>query len=136
MEARNYVGIGFSYWPARLHSLTELVHWNRFLGSLKVLKFGLSIVVHIHRIPPFKILQNEKIYLYKMFTFISIGRLGQHCLDNAFSQNVSNFTVLWIRPDQRGQCILFSVVFTPSHPSHHGARQYLGPTYHLSTPNG
>ncbi len=34
--ARNRVGIGLSYRPARLHSLTELVPWNRFLGSLKV----------------------------------------------------------------------------------------------------
>jgi hypothetical protein len=43
MEARNRVGIGLSYRPARLHSLAELVPWNRFLGSLKlkVKKFGL-----------------------------------------------------------------------------------------------
>ncbi len=34
--ARNRVGIGLSYQPARLHSLAELVPWNRFLGSLKV----------------------------------------------------------------------------------------------------
>jgi hypothetical protein len=34
--ARNRVGIGLSYRPARLHSLAELVPWNRFLGSLKV----------------------------------------------------------------------------------------------------
>jgi hypothetical protein len=33
---RNRVRIGFSYWPARLHMLAELVPWNRFLGSLKV----------------------------------------------------------------------------------------------------
>ncbi len=52
-----------------------------------------------------------------MFTFISTGRLGQHCIDKAFSQNVSNFTVLLIIPDQRGQCMLFSVVFTPSPPT-------------------
>jgi hypothetical protein len=32
MGARKVVGIG----PARLHSLSELVPWNRFLGSLKV----------------------------------------------------------------------------------------------------
>jgi hypothetical protein len=36
MGARNRAGIGLSYWPARLHSLVELVPWNRFLGSLKV----------------------------------------------------------------------------------------------------
>jgi hypothetical protein len=43
MGARNRVGIGLSYRPARLHSLAELVLWNRFLGSLKVYKFGLSL---------------------------------------------------------------------------------------------
>ncbi len=36
MGARNRVGIGLPYRPARLHSLAELVPWNRFLGSLKV----------------------------------------------------------------------------------------------------
>ncbi len=36
MGARNRVGIGLSYWPARLHGLAELVPWNRFLCSLKV----------------------------------------------------------------------------------------------------
>jgi hypothetical protein len=43
MRARNQVGIGigFSYRPARLHSLAELVPWNRILSSLKVKKFGL-----------------------------------------------------------------------------------------------
>ena len=40
MGARNRVGIGLSYRPAKLHSLAELVPWNRFLGFLKVLKFG------------------------------------------------------------------------------------------------
>jgi hypothetical protein len=34
--ARNLVGIGLSYRPARLLSLAELVPWNQFLGSLKV----------------------------------------------------------------------------------------------------
>jgi hypothetical protein len=41
MGARNRVGIGLSYQPARLHSVAELVSWNRFLSSLKVEKFGL-----------------------------------------------------------------------------------------------
>ncbi len=40
LGARNRVGIGLSYRPARLHSLAELVAWTQFLGSLKVLKFG------------------------------------------------------------------------------------------------
>ncbi len=30
-----------TYLPARLHWLEELIPWNRFLGSLKVKKFGL-----------------------------------------------------------------------------------------------
>ncbi len=34
--ARNRVGIGLPYWPARLHRLAELIPWNQFLGSLKV----------------------------------------------------------------------------------------------------
>jgi hypothetical protein len=29
-----------AYWSARLHSLAELVPWNRFSGSLKVKKYG------------------------------------------------------------------------------------------------
>jgi hypothetical protein len=41
MGARNRVGIGWAYRPAWLHRLAELITWNRFLGSLKVLKFGL-----------------------------------------------------------------------------------------------
>ncbi len=36
MGARNRAGIGLVYRPARLHSLVELVPWNRFLGSIKV----------------------------------------------------------------------------------------------------
>ncbi len=36
MGARNRVGIGLSYRPARLHLLTEMSPWNRFWGSLKV----------------------------------------------------------------------------------------------------
>jgi hypothetical protein len=36
MVARNRLGIGLSYRPARLHWLAELISKNRFLGSLKV----------------------------------------------------------------------------------------------------
>ncbi len=36
MGARNRVGIGLSYLPARLHRLAEFIHWNRFLGSINV----------------------------------------------------------------------------------------------------
>jgi hypothetical protein len=44
MEARNRVGIGFSYQPARLHRLAELIPWNRFLGSLKFYNSGSEAV--------------------------------------------------------------------------------------------
>ncbi len=46
MGARNRVGIGLSYRPARLHRLAELIPWNRFFGFLKVFKFGLCIHVY------------------------------------------------------------------------------------------
>ncbi len=36
MGARNRLGKGLSYRPARLCSRAELVPWNRFMGSLKV----------------------------------------------------------------------------------------------------
>jgi hypothetical protein len=42
MEARNRVGTEFSYRPARLHTLTESIPWNRFLEPLKVKKYRLS----------------------------------------------------------------------------------------------
>ncbi len=45
MGARNRIGIGLSYRPARLHRLAELVPWNRFLGSINV-KYGLRTIVH------------------------------------------------------------------------------------------
>ncbi len=38
MGARNRVGIGLSYRPARLHRLVEFILWDRFLGSINVLK--------------------------------------------------------------------------------------------------
>jgi hypothetical protein len=41
MGARKRVGIGVSYWPARLHRLAELILWNQVLGYLNVLKLGL-----------------------------------------------------------------------------------------------
>jgi hypothetical protein len=50
MGARNRVGIGLSYWPARLHRLAEFIPWNRFLGSINVYKYGLrtSPGLHVH----------------------------------------------------------------------------------------
>jgi hypothetical protein len=50
MRARNRVGIGLSYRPARLHSLSELVHRNRFLGSLKVKKIRAQFPWRAYRI--------------------------------------------------------------------------------------
>jgi hypothetical protein len=41
MGARNRVGIGLSYRPARRHRLAESIPWNRFLASFTSLK-GLS----------------------------------------------------------------------------------------------
>jgi hypothetical protein len=44
MGAKNRVGIGLSYRPARLHRLAELlIPWNQFLGFFKVKKSGLWI---------------------------------------------------------------------------------------------
>jgi hypothetical protein len=34
--ARNRVGIGLLYRPARLHRLAELIPWNILLGSINV----------------------------------------------------------------------------------------------------
>jgi hypothetical protein len=34
--ARNQVGIGLSYRPARLHRLAEFIPWNQSLGSINV----------------------------------------------------------------------------------------------------
>jgi hypothetical protein len=36
MGARLRIGIGLSQWPARLHSLSESMPLNKFLGFLKV----------------------------------------------------------------------------------------------------
>jgi hypothetical protein len=44
MGARNRVGIGLSYRIATLHGLPEWIPWNRFLGSVKVLKTRLSSI--------------------------------------------------------------------------------------------
>ncbi len=38
MGTRNRGGIGLPYRPARLHRLAEFIPWNRFLGSINVLK--------------------------------------------------------------------------------------------------
>jgi hypothetical protein len=43
MGARNRVGIGLSYRPARLQRLAELIPWNGFLGSLKVSLYRLRL---------------------------------------------------------------------------------------------
>ena len=65
MEARNQVGIGFSFRPARLHWLTESINWNQFLGPLKVYKFWLRfryIFGHLHHSLSFT--ENEALLLY------------------------------------------------------------------------
>jgi hypothetical protein len=35
-EARNRIGIGLSYPPARLHRLAEFIPWNRFQSSINI----------------------------------------------------------------------------------------------------
>jgi len=45
MGARNQVGIGLLYRPARLPRMAELILWNRFLGSLKVKISGSGRVI-------------------------------------------------------------------------------------------
>ncbi len=55
MGARNRVGIGLSYRPARLHRLAKFIPWNRFLGSINVWKYRLCLQVQLHvqcRFPP------------------------------------------------------------------------------------
>ncbi len=49
MVARNRIGIGLSYRPVRLHSLAELVPWNRFLGSLKLKNSGSVLDISSNR---------------------------------------------------------------------------------------
>ncbi len=43
MVARNQVGVGLSYRPARLHRLAESIPWNRFLGKFKNTVLGLQL---------------------------------------------------------------------------------------------
>ncbi len=44
---RNRVGIGLSYWPARLQTLAKLIPLNRFLGCLhKRLKLRAQYTIH------------------------------------------------------------------------------------------
>jgi hypothetical protein len=40
-RAKNQVEIELPYRPARLHMLVESIPWNKFLGSLQVLKYRL-----------------------------------------------------------------------------------------------
>ncbi len=54
MGARNWFRIGFSYRPARLYRLAELIPWNRCLGPLKVSKIGLwwaGTTTYSHSVP-------------------------------------------------------------------------------------
>jgi hypothetical protein len=46
MGARNQVGIGLPYQPARLHRLAEPIPWNRFLGC-RSFKNTISVECHI-----------------------------------------------------------------------------------------
>jgi hypothetical protein len=55
MGARNQVGIGFSYLPARLHRLAESLPWNRFLGFIEVSEYRLGMLTPPVHINNFKI---------------------------------------------------------------------------------
>jgi hypothetical protein len=57
MGARNQVGIGFSYRPARLHRLAESLPWDRFLGSKKVLKYRLWCPLSLRDDVPMAVVQ-------------------------------------------------------------------------------
>ncbi len=47
---RNQVGIGFSYRSSRPHRLAESIPWNRFLGSIEVLKkYRLCLQISLQR---------------------------------------------------------------------------------------
>ncbi len=49
MGARNRVGIKLSHRPVRLNRMAKLIPSNRFLGSLKVQKFGLWLLRALSR---------------------------------------------------------------------------------------
>jgi hypothetical protein len=70
MGARNWLGIGLSYRPARLHSLAELVPWNRFMGFLKLKNSGSGGPV---RQPYFKR------FLASMDCYKIPAQLGDYC---------------------------------------------------------
>jgi hypothetical protein len=57
MRARHRVGIWLSYRPARKHWLAELMPWNRFLGSIKVSKYGLWTKNYSFLSPPWIVLK-------------------------------------------------------------------------------
>jgi hypothetical protein len=47
MGARQRVGIGFSYRPARLRRLADFIPWNQFLGSINIKKYVLISVLQV-----------------------------------------------------------------------------------------
>jgi hypothetical protein len=62
--ARNRVGIGMSYRPARLHRVAESIPWNRFLGSKNTVS-GIKSTVYdklgnLRLRHYFKVVKNEK----------------------------------------------------------------------------
>ncbi len=95
MGARHRVGIGLSYRPARLHELAELMHWNRFLGSINVQKYGLSGQLYSLAETP----QPPT----PAFGLIYGGAIGQPRLDDIS---------LWpLFPDKPAHCVFCNFVF-------------------------
>ncbi len=83
MGAKNLVGIVLSYLAARLHRLAELISWNQFLGSFKVLKFGLRRLETLHekfkkKFPAFLMRTNQN-FLGLFKNLDSISRLSLSC---------------------------------------------------------
>jgi hypothetical protein len=72
LGARNQVGIGLSYQPARRHSLVEFVPWNRFLGPFK-LKIRTQNTLEI---PPF---QGPSYWVFPLSTRDFFTAQCEHC---------------------------------------------------------
>jgi hypothetical protein len=62
--ARNRIGTGLSYQPARLHSLAESVswNWNRFMGSFKIRALDNSELSSLHKLLRNRPVSNEWVY--------------------------------------------------------------------------
>ncbi len=98
MGARNRVGIGLSYRPARLRRLAELIPGIRFLGSLKA-GFDRSILRHsrIWAVPAVKAMLNKLFTILKnLYEYVNI-RSKYACMYSLCSPiSICLYTVRWI----------------------------------------